>query len=134
MFKIIVILIAVVCSGYTIISGNVEIYRIDKHGQYSVLYGKREEDTIAFAIRTILIETCGKPKFVSIEGLKTIMSLDQFDGPDIIFTYTGSSINGFPKGIRVGGGAPGQWNKLYVDTYYQYPYLIEDCKSFKEYQ
>lgn len=121
-----------ICSGYTIISEDVEISRSVKHGDYTILYGKQGSDSIAFAVRTALIETCGKPKYVNTEGLKTVMSLEQFDGPDIIFTYTGYSSDQFPNGVSVGGGAPGQWHKLYIDTYYQFPFLIENCNLFRK--
>jgi len=102
------------------------IFKKEKFREYVFFHGKKDNDTLLFVAKNEDINDCKKGiKFIYTENLKTV-SMIKSKTDTIVFNYFMRTTNGLKA--MSGEYAPGDPKKIYLDSYWQYPYSF-DCNS-----
>lgn len=109
----------------------VKIFKELHKENYTLLYGVKDKDTIAYIVETNLISKCKKHiKYIfHDERLKQVSSI-KTDTDTIYFSHTLSDTNNRIK-IQVGEKKPKENLENYVYTYSKYPYHIQTCENLR---
>lgn len=105
-----------------------KIFKEEKFREYVFCHGQKDNDTVLFIAKSAELTSCEKKiKYISSENLKMISMIKS--GTDTIaFIYFMRTTNGLK--MMSGEYAPGDPKKIYLDSYWQYPYSF-DCNSIK---
>ena len=108
----------------------VTIYDKKDYDIYTMFYCTKLNDTLLLIGKKSKLENCVNSKYVDKRKLKILYNLELSTGDSVIFHYKVRDTN--KKFMyTAGGGAPGQPDKVYFDTYSQFPLYLDDCSNFK---
>ncbi len=107
-----------------------EVYDSKVYDDYTLYYGNKNNDTIVFVGKTEFVKKCSSSfKKINRQVLNPVKDFTT-NNDSIIFYHYVWDVNHHHK-VAMSNGSPGQKNKIYVSTYLDYPYLIDDCDALR---
>lgn len=110
-------------------SNNVKIFEQTQYSEYTLLYGIKARDTLAFIIKTQLLNNCNsKAEYINNYSLKRINTLKTKNGT-LCFEYSLPDVNN-RLSITTSLNSP-EVKSNCIYTYSGLPYYVDNCKFLR---